>query len=93
VHGHQIKSGLQDYIYHRPGHGQGQVEEGHQPPFLSLGDETEIKEGMMFSVEPGLYDIKSGIGVNPSDNLLITKNGAVLMSSVPYSKEWSFLTL
>jgi Xaa-Pro dipeptidase len=93
VHGHQIKSGLQDYIYHRPGHGQGQVEEGHQPPFLSLGDETEIREGMMFSVEPGLYDITSGIGVNPSDNLLITKNGAVLMSSVPYSKEWSFLTL
>jgi Xaa-Pro aminopeptidase len=93
VHSHQVKSGLQDYIYHRPGHGQGQVEEGHQPPFLSLGDETEIKEGMMFSVEPGLYDIKSGIGVNPSDNLLITAKGAVLMSRVPYSKEWSFLTL
>ena len=93
VHSHQIKNGMRDFIYHRPGHGQGQVEEGHQPPFLSLGDETEIKEGMMFSVEPGLFDVKNGIGINPSDNLLITKRGAVLMSSVPYSKEWSFLTL
>ncbi len=40
VHEYQIKNGMQDFIYHRPGHGQGQVEEGHQPPFLSLGDET-----------------------------------------------------
>jgi len=91
VHEYQIKNGMQDFIYHRPGHGQGQVVEGHQPPFLSLGDETVIEEGMMFSVEPGLYDEKNGIGINPSDNLLITKKGAVLMSSVPYSKEWSFL--
>jgi len=91
VHEYQIKNGMQNFIYHRPGHGQGQVEEGHQPPFLSLGDETEIQEGMMFSVEPGLFDEKNGIGINPSDNLLITKKGGVLLSSVPYSKEWSFL--
>ena len=24
VHAYQIKQGMQDYIYHRPGHGQGQ---------------------------------------------------------------------
>ena len=39
------------------------------------------------------YDSENGIGINPSDNLLITKNGGVLMSNVPFSKEWSFLTL
>ena len=48
---------------------------------------------MMFSVEPGLFDAKSGIGINPSDNLLITEKGAVLMSRVPYSEEWSFLKI
>ena len=93
VHAHQIKNGMQEFIYHRPGHGQGQVVEGHQPPFLSLGDETVLEPGMMFSVEPGLFDPKSGIGVNPSDNLLITEKGAVLMSRVPYSEEWSFLEI
>jgi Xaa-Pro dipeptidase len=52
-----------------------------------------IEENMTFSVEPGLYDEKNGIGVNPSDNLLVTKKGAILMSRVPISKEWSFLAL
>ena len=48
---------------------------------------------MMFSVEPGLYDSKRGIGINPSDNLLVTKEGSVLMTSVPFSKEWSYLNI
>jgi Xaa-Pro aminopeptidase len=93
IHQHQVKEGMQDYIYHRPAHGAGQNFEGHQAPFISLGDHTVIEENMTFSVEPGLYDEKNGIGINPSDNLLVTKNGAILMSRVPISKEWSFLTL
>ena len=93
VHKHQVANGMKDYIYHRPGHGTGLNFEGHQAPYLSLGDHTPIKEGMMFSVEPGLYDSKNGIGINPSDNLLVTKKGSVLMSRVPFSKEWSFLKI
>lgn len=91
VHEHQIKSGMQDFIYHRPGHGQGQNYEGHQPPYLALGDDTVIEEGMTFSVEPGLYDEKNGIGINPSDRLLVLKGRSVRMSRVPFSKEWSYL--
>lgn len=93
VHQHQVKNGMQQFIYHRPGHGTGQNLQGHQAPYLALGDYTPMEEGMMFSVEPGLYDSEKGIGINPSDNLLITKTGAVLMSRVPFSKEWSYLTL
>jgi Xaa-Pro aminopeptidase len=93
IHQHQVKEGMQDYIYHRPAHGAGQNFEGHQAPFISLGDHTVIEENMTFSVEPGLYDEKNGIGINPSDNLLVTKNGAILMSRVPISKDWSFLKL
>lgn len=48
---------------------------------------------MTFSVEPGLYDAERGIGVNPSDRLLVLEHKAVLMSRVPFSKEWSFLKL
>ena len=93
VHKYQVENGMQDYIYHRPGHGTGFNFEGHQSPYFSLGDHTPIEEGMMFSVEPGLYDSKRGIGINPSDNLLVTKEGSVLMTSVPFSKEWSYLNI
>ena len=93
VHQYQVKNGMAPYIYHRPGHGCGQNFEGHQAPFLALGDHTVIEENMAFSVEPGLMDPEHGIGVNPSDKLLVTGTGAVLMSSVPISREWSFLAL
>ena len=93
IHAHQIKNGMKDYIYHRPGHGAGMHIEGHQPPFLALGDHSPIEEGMVFSVEPGLYDEENGVGINPSDSLLITSDGSVLMSRIPFSKEWSYLTL
>ncbi|MEO6444768.1 MAG: M24 family metallopeptidase [Gemmatimonadaceae bacterium] len=91
VHAYQIQQGMQEYIYHRPGHGQGQNFTGHQAPFLALGDHSVIEEGMTFSVEPGLYDAQRGIGINPSDRLVVLKDRAVLMSRIPFSKEWSFL--
>ncbi len=91
IHHYQVKNDAAKYIYHRPAHGEGM--EGHQAPWLALGDYTVLEEGMMFSVEPGLYDPENGFGYNPSDNLLVTKERGVLMSSVPYSKEWMFLKL
>ena len=67
--------------------------EGHQPPYIALGDQTVLEEGMTFSVEPGLFDPENYFGYNPSDCLLVTKKKGILMSSVPYSKEWMFLKL
>jgi Xaa-Pro dipeptidase len=91
IHQYQVKMGVAKYIYHRPAHGEGM--EGHQAPWLALGDPTVLEEGMMFSVEPGLYDPEKGFGYNPSDNLLVTKKKGLLMSLVPYTKEWMFLKL
>jgi len=91
IHEYQVKMGVAKYIYHRPAHGAGM--EGHQAPWLALGDNTVLEEGMMFSVEPGLYDPENGFGYNPSDNLLVTREKGVIMSSVPYTKEWMFLKL
>jgi len=93
IHALQLRNGMQDHIYHRPCHGQGQFYAGHQPPFIALGDDTVLEPGMMFSVEPGLYDSERGIGVNPSDILLVLDQGSVFLSSVPFSREWAFLTL
>jgi Xaa-Pro aminopeptidase len=93
IHEHQVNAGMQDFIYHRPAHGQGQFYVGHQPPFIALGDDTPLEQNMTFSMEPGLYDAQNGIGINPSDNLRVTASRGVRFSSVPFSKEWSFLTL
>ena len=93
IHEHQVRNGMQDFIYHRPGHGQGQFYVGHQPPFIALGDQTVLQENMTFSMEPGLYDSANGIGINPSDNLRVTATKGVRFSSVPFSKEWSFLEI
>jgi Xaa-Pro aminopeptidase len=93
IHQHQVDNGMADFIYHRPAHGQGTFGVGHQPPFIALGDYSEIEENMTFSMEPGLYDAGNGIGINPSDNLRVTPTKGVRFSSIPFSKEWSFLTL
>ena len=91
VHDHQVKMGMQKYIYHRPAHGQGM--EGHQAPYIALGDFTTLQTGMTFSNEPGLYDPENGFGYNHSDCLLVTPGGGIPMGSVPMTKEWCFLKL
>ncbi len=92
IHEFQVKQGVQKYIYHRPAHGQGM--EGHQPPYLALGDHTVLDTGMCFSVEPGLFDPQNGIGSNFSDVFVVEPTGPSLqMSRVPYSEEWMWISI
>jgi Xaa-Pro aminopeptidase len=92
IHQYQVKSGMAPYIYHRPAHGQGW--EGHQPPYLALGDYTMLEPGMNFSVEPGLYDPEHGIGANWSDAFYVEPQGpARQMSRLPWSEEWCLVKL
>jgi Xaa-Pro aminopeptidase len=85
------RAGLERFVYHRPAHGAGM--EGHQQPFIALGDGTVLAEGMMFSNEPGLYDPAGGYGYNHSNNLLIARDRAVQMNKTPLTKEWCFLSV
>lgn len=91
VHEIARRAGLERYVYHRPAHGAGM--EGHQKPYISLGDGTVLAEGMMFSNEPGLYDPEGGYGYNHSNNLVITQDRAVQMNKTPLTREWCWLTL
>jgi Xaa-Pro dipeptidase len=91
IHKYQVENGVQDYIYHRPAHGEGS--EGHQPPYLALGDYTVLQRGMCFSEEPGLFDPKTGCGFNWSDTVVTGANGGYRMSRVPYSKEWCWIKI
>src|SRR6267142_1185734 len=92
IHKYQVKNGVGPYIYHRPAHGEGW--EGHQKPYLSLGDYTMLEPGMAFSVEPGLYDPANGIGSNFSDNFIVQPEGpARQMSRLPWSEEWCLVKI
>jgi Xaa-Pro dipeptidase len=93
IHKHQVEQGTQKYIYHRPAHGMGM--EGHQPPYLALGDYTMLEPGMIFSVEPGLYDPENGFGVNFSDGFAVQSGGkpSLQMSRLPWSEEWCLVRL
>jgi Xaa-Pro aminopeptidase len=83
------KAGMQKYVYHRPAHGEGM--EGHQPPYIALGDTTVLDEGMMFSNEPGLYNPQDGYGYNHGNNILITATGARRMNNTPLTREFCLI--
>jgi Xaa-Pro dipeptidase len=91
IHKYQVENGVQKYIYHRPAHGSGV--EGHQSPYLALGDYTVLQKNMCFSEEPGLFDPENGCGFNWSDTVVTGAKSGYRMSRVPYSKEWCWIKL
>lgn len=77
----QIRSaGYEQFLRHRMGHGKG-IEE-HEPPWIEEGDDTILQPGMIISDEPGLY-VPGYAGFRHSDTLLITENGAELLTHYP----------
>lgn len=85
------KAGLSKYVYHRPAHGQGM--EGHQAPYLSLGDDTLLVENMTFSNEPGLYNLEGGYGYNHSNCVHVGKDRGTIMNKAPLTREFCWLKL
>ena len=74
------KEGLMDYWRHHTGHAIGLRMK--EPPFLDIGDDTVIKPGMVFSVEPGIY-IPDFAGFRHSDTVLVTENGIETLTYYP----------
>jgi Xaa-Pro aminopeptidase len=91
IHRYQVAQGVEKYVYHRPAHGAGV--EGHQAPYIALGDHTMLRRNMCFSEEPGLYDPEHGYGFNWSDTVVVGLRSGWRMSRVPYSEEWCVLKL
>jgi Xaa-Pro aminopeptidase len=54
----------------------------HEGPFLDSGDHTEIRPGMVFTVEPGLYAPELG-GFRHSDTVLVTDDGIEILTYYP----------
>jgi Xaa-Pro aminopeptidase len=72
--------GFSDLTRHHTGHGIGL--EGHEPPFLDLGDETVLEPGMVFSIEPGLY-VPGVAGFRHSDTAIVTEHGVEIATYYP----------
>ena len=92
VHEYQLQNGMQKFLYQRVAHGEGM--EGHQEPYIALGDETVLEKNMTFSMEPGLFYPKGGYGYNPSDMVVVAEGTGYNMGRVPnLTKEWAILKL
>ena len=72
------KHGYEDFIRHRIGHGMGF--EGHEAPWLAPGDETILKENMIFSNEPGIYRPTID-GYRTISSMIVQKNNGLQISN------------
>ncbi|MFW6386465.1 MAG: M24 family metallopeptidase [Bacillota bacterium] len=71
-------AGYGDNFGHGLGHGLGL--EVHEEPRLSRKSDTELKPGMVFTCEPGIYLSGRG-GVRIEDDLVLTARGCRVLSS------------
>jgi Xaa-Pro dipeptidase len=84
VRAYYEEHGLWDYWKHHVGHCIGL--RYHEGPFLDIGDDTEIKPGMVFTVEPGLYAAGLG-GFRHSDTVAVTDHGIEFLTYYPRDLE------
>ncbi|MCR4741990.1 MAG: Xaa-Pro peptidase family protein [Treponema sp.] len=78
--------GYGQYFTHRLGHFIGQTD--HEAGDVSSTNTQPVQEGMIFSIEPGIY-IPGKIGVRIEDLVLVTKDGVEILNQV--DKNWKIV--
>jgi Xaa-Pro aminopeptidase len=77
---HIEEKGYGKFFGHGLGHGVGL--EVHEKPVVSYRGEGEVAEGMVFTIEPGIY-IPDWGGVRIEDTVLVESDGCRLLTKVP----------
>ncbi|MBI1920906.1 MAG: aminopeptidase P family protein [Geobacter sp.] len=72
--------GYGDYFGHGLGHGVGL--EVHEKPVISPRSEGVVEEGMVFTIEPGIY-IPGWGGVRIEDTVRVHRDGCEIITQVP----------
>ncbi|GFE58289.1 Xaa-Pro peptidase family protein [Geobacter sp. AOG1] len=72
--------GYGEFFGHGLGHGVGL--EVHEKPVVSFRGEGEVKAGMVFTIEPGIY-IPGWGGVRIEDTVIVTPDGYRCLTGVP----------
>jgi Xaa-Pro aminopeptidase len=78
------KAGFAKEFNHSLGHGIGM--HVHEAPRLAMEQERPLQAGMVVTVEPGIYFPGWG-GIRLEDDILVTKTGHEVLSSVPKNFE------
>ncbi|MDF2607200.1 MAG: pepQ [Bacillales bacterium] len=79
---HISNSGFGEFFTHRVGHGLGILI--HEYPSMHSLNEGTLKEGMVFTIEPGIYIPDVG-GVRIEDDIVITQKGNEVLTK--FTKE------
>ena len=90
VRAYYEQNDLLPFWRHHTGHAIGL--RYHEGPFLDSGDHTEIRAGMVFTVEPGLYSPELG-GFRHSDTVLVTESGIEILTYYPRDLESLVITV
>lgn len=78
------EAGYGEFFLHRTGHGLGL--DIHEPPYIAANSDAVLDEGMVFSIEPGIY-LPGRFGIRLEEVVIMRADGPEILSELPRKAE------